>query len=474
MPASWFKQPKYYIYAVLGLIFCVSLAFAAVYVKSLVIFGGIAVIVLIGIISKHPHWGMYLLAFALPFERLGSIDIVNITVRPSQVLAIVTLCVWIARGFALNKFKLRPNPLFIPIIIFLCINSVGLLHTPNLSRSLLVLGFTLFTMIIAMTVPNLLRHPKQIQYCILAIIISCSLVSVFGIYQFLGDLAGLPTTVTGLRAQYTKGILGFPRVQSTALEPLYFANYLMIPLGVVLSMLLSKVALPSRWTKPVVLIAISVLAGVNLFLTVSRGGYIAFAVLIVFLAIIYYRTLFQPRTVLSILLIIAVIGFIGVRFINVTKQWDTFVQHVENIFGGASYSERIETFTLANRIWVQYPWFGIGAGGFGPYASYHPLLQPTEGYKIVNNEYVELLAETGVFGLVTFICMVVIVLLRSWKAMHTGQDPLLRAILIGLVAALLAVLAQYNTFSILYIMHIWFLFGLIIAAQNCLLYEKKV
>lgn len=468
MLASWFfKQSRWYAYGLFWLILSIVLALGVLYFKPLYVFGSIIIVLLIGVIIKHPTWGIYALTFTLPFERLGSVELANVTVRPSQVLAIITLCIWIGRGFVLNKFKLRPNPLFIPILLFIFVNTIGLLNTPNLTRSLLVLGFTLFTMAIALVVPNIIRQPRQIQYCVRALLLSCGVVSVFGIYQFMGDLIGLPTTLTGLRAQYTKDILGFPRVQSTALEPLYFANYLLIPLGLALSLIFSKV----KAIKPLILVAVSILGSVNLILTVSRGGYIAFGVLVVLLALIYHKALLRPRTLISIFLVTALIGFVSIRFINVTKQWDTFVQHVGNIFGGASYSERIETFTIAERIWLAHPWFGIGAGGFGPYASYHPLIQPSEGYKIVNNEYVELLAETGVFGLSIFIIMIVIVLVRSWKAWWRGHDAILRAILVGLVTAFLAILAQYNTFSILYIMHIWFLLGLIIAVQNCLLYE---
>ncbi len=457
-------------YILLGSLLSLVLAFAIVDFRPLYIFASIVVVLVVGLIIKHPQRGMYLLAFALPFERIGSVELANITVRPSQVLAIITVLAWVARSFALNKFTLRANPLFIPTLLFISINFIGLLNTPNLSRSLLVLGFTVFTMMIALILPNIINQSQQIRLVIIAILISCSLVSVFGIYQFLGDLMGLPIGLTGLRLQYTKAILGFPRIQSTALEPLYFANYLLIPLGAALSLLFSKV----RVMKPVWLVLLSALASLNLFLTVSRGGYIAFAVMIALLAIIYHKTLLRLQTLLSIIMATALIGFISVRFINVTRQWDTFVSHVENIFGGASYFERIETFTLAQRIWLEHPWFGIGPGGFGPYASYHPLLQPIDGYKIVNNEYVELLAETGIMGLTIFIIIIAVLLLRSWKALRCGSDLFLRALLIGLNLALVAILVQYNTFSILYIMHIWFLFGLMIAVQNGLLYEAQV
>ncbi len=154
---------------------------------------------------------------------------------------------------------------------------------------------------------------------------------------------------------------------------------------------------------------------------------------------------------------------------NVEEQLDSFTEHVGNIFGGASYVERIETFDIAQRIWLDHPWVGIGPGGFGPYASFHPLITPSEGYKIVNNEYIELLAETGILGLCCYILIVLFILIRSLKAWRVGKDSFLKTLLVALNIAFLGILVQYNTFSILYIMHIWVTIGLIISTQNLLI-----
>lgn len=411
---------------------------------------------------------MYGLAFALPFERIGSVDIANITVRPSQVIVIITVIIWLGRGLLLQKFKFRPNPMLVPILLFLAINVLALINTPNLSRAILVLFFTVFTISVALVLPNIVRHPGQINLVTKLLLISCGLVSVFGIYQFLGDLAGLPISLTGLREQYTKAILGFPRIQSTALEPLYFANYLLIPLNVALALLLSKTTRRAGW-----LIGLIALAGINFVLTVSRGGYIALAVCVVLLSIIYLKELLRPRNIISILLAIVVVAIIATRFININNQWENFSKHVANIFGGASFVERVETFSLAEQIWRAHPWLGIGSGGFGPYAAYHPLILPAEGFKIVNNEYIELLAETGVLGFGCYVLLIIMLLARTLKALKNNTQPKLHAILIGLSLAWLGTLVQYNTFSVLYIMHIWFLIGLIITVQNNLLYAEN-
>lgn len=455
--------------ALIAALLAIGLGTASVYISAQILLAGIVFILLVGIIIKNPLIGMYLLIFFLPFERIGSVDVAGATIRLSQVIAIITVSVWAVRGLVSQKFQFRPNPISLPIGAFLAINCIGLANSENIERGLLVFGFTIFTIIIALVLPNIIREKKHLHTIIYILLISCGVVSVFGLYQFLGDLVGLPTSLTGLRPQYTKAILGFPRVQSTALEPLYFANYLLIPLGVAISLFLSR----ASKIKPVWLLALLGIGGLDLVLTVSRGGYIAFAILIGLLSMIYLKDVLKPRVVISTVVCIAIIGFAAFRFLNAGEQLTNFVSHVSNIFGGASYVERVETFEIADRIWREHPLVGIGPGGFGPYASFHPLVTPSEGYKIVNNEYIELLAETGILGLAMYVLMICIIIVRSIKAWRTGTDPYLRAVLVGLVSAFIAILVQYNTFSILYIMHIWVLIGLIVSVQNLLLISDE-
>ena len=119
-----------------------------------------------------------------------------------------------------------------------------------------------------------------------------------------------------------------------------------------------------------------------------------------------------------------------------------------------------------------HPIIGNGIGNFGPHTNKSPYHMPNEGWAIVNNEFLELWAEIGILGLASFIAIILIIIFRTIKSISLGQDPYLKTILLGLLIAFLGIMAQYQTFSILYILHIWFLIGLIIATQNLLLKTK--
>jgi O-antigen ligase len=155
-----------------------------------------------------------------------------------------------------------------------------------------------------------------------------------------------------------------------------------------------------------------------------------------------------------------------------TFTLEKFQGHVGGVFYGASYDERVATIDEAVQAWREHPLLGIGIGSYGPYTAPHPAYIPKDGWKIVNNEYIEILSETGLTGLFFFILFIVWLMGRSLQAIKKARDEYLKAIMIGLSAAFVGILVQYLTFSTLYIMHIWFLVGFMIAVQNIILIRR--
>jgi len=417
------------------------------------------------LILKNPFWGILLVVFWLPFERLGAYETALGTLRLSQVFTVITLLAWGWQMLVNKKIHFRRFPVFIPLVLFLLVNTLGLLNAVNLNRSTLVLLITLFTMTVTLITVNLVTDRKKLNKIVIVLLISATLVSFFGLYQFVGDMVGLAPEITGLRPLYTKEVLGFTRIQSTALEPLYFANYLIIPLSVVYALFLGRVWRNRKW----LLILLILLLGINLFLTVSRGGYLGIIASGLIITLIYYRRFFNWKKIIVLIITLILLYVTGVQFLQIggeTLNWETFIEHVQGVFSGSSYEERISTFSAAWQSFLQYPLVGIGPGSFGPETATFANVQPEGGWQIVNNEFLELLTETGILGLGFFIWFLMIIFFRSIKALKMARDPLPKALLVGLFGAFFGMIAQYQTFSVLYIMHVWFLFGLIIVCQN--------
>jgi O-antigen ligase len=353
---------------------------------------------------------------------------------------------------------------------------IGLLSVTqavNEFRALTVLVFVSFTIIISWLVPHFVTDAGVLRRLTIVLLVSTALVCFFGLFQFAGDLIGLPPSLTGLRDLYTSEVFGFPRIQSTFLEPLYFANFLLIPLAIIISLLLAG----QHVLRPIWLIALMLLAGVNFVLTLSRGGYIALAVTLLVLGAVYWKKVLTPHRILLAGLALLVIGAGAYQFLGLTghrdESIDAFSRQATGLFTGASYADRATTIEDAWALTKAHPWLGVGIGNFGPSIATFPLVQPEGGWLIVNNEFVELAAEVGVFGLTVFVLLLLVLFIRSVRAIRAAHDPFVRALLVGLLAAFIGVIVQYQTFSILYIMHVWFLFGLMVAAQNIVLANQK-
>lgn len=422
----------------------------------------IIIIVLLAVflyILKSPIRGIYLITFFLPFEYLGSWDWNGITIRLSQVLAVMIILAWILDGLGKRSLKFTRNSVFIFISLFFLVNIISLVNAPNLLHSILVLLFIIFTVAFGFTIPNLVLRKEQLIKIIKVLFVSTFLVSLFGLYQFAGDMLGLSQNFTGLRFQYTKEILGFTRIQSTFLEPLYFANFLILPITLLIVLLINKKEKFNKWWLGAVLF----LASLNFILTVSRGAYVGLFFALIALAVIYRKKIFKPKILLSCFLAFLLLVIISSQFLG--GQIGDFVLHLQDSFSGAAFKERTETFTQAFSAWQEHPIIGIGPGSFGPWVYVSPFIIPGAGWKIVNNLYLEILAESGILGLIFFISSLIILFINSIKTILKSAG-INKIIMAGLLAAFIGVFIQYNTFSILYIMHVWFLIGLMLAVQN--------
>lgn len=433
----------------------------------------VGIVALVAILLRSPFVGLLAVVFFLPFERLGAYESTAGTIRASQVIALLTLGVWAFQKLMRATRDGRRNPLLLPFAAFLVVNIVGLTVAENDARALTVFLLTAFSIGVSLLIPELVTTTQRLRIVVGTLLVSGALVSIFGLFQFLGDMAGLPATITGLRELYTKDVFGFPRVQSTALEPLYFANYLLLPLGCLYALFLARRSPFPRWLT----LGLLALLALNLALTVSRGGYLGFVAMALVVTMLGLREFLRLRTALPLvvgaLLVVAGV-FQALRYQDVAGiNIETFTAHIQNAFWGASYNERIETFEQAVAAFRSSPLIGVGPGNFGPWVAQHPLLEPEGGWRIVNNETLELLAETGILGFLGMGFALFMLLLRSVKAFRASHDQETRAILLGLFGAAAGVFVQYQTFSTLYIMHVWVMIGLLVATQNLLLYGER-
>lgn len=390
--------------------------------------------------------------FALPFERIPTLELSGFTVKASYLIGIAIITLFLT-GFSkiyLKNWQKSDKLLF----IFWLYAFFTIFWTNDLKKSLVISLLWLFVFLIYLILKKYLTiHSSILKKIEDSVLVSAVLVCLFGIFQFVADSLGIDQSITGLRYQYTKAIMGFPRIQSVALEPLYFSNFLLVPFFILLRRYFSEKKFFSKYFWLTILILINIILGI------SRGAYLALAISLVLLIItvaIYYKQYLQKVWGLLIILIVAsLLSAFLVYGLNGREASSNFADHtaVDNVQTDGSALDRVSSYSQAVNLYKSNPIFGIGLGNFGI------LMTPKEninksGYAIVNNEYLEILVETGIIGFLLFLAFIIFYL-KELSIGYQNANPDKKLTITFLFLGVFAIFIQYNFFSTLYIIHIW-------------------
>lgn len=422
-------------------------------------------------IIKNPVLGAAFLVFLLPFERIPSYDLPflwGITVRLSQILALF-LIVFFFCNVLLKRVKVKFDLRFFLFFLYIVVSFLSIFIAQDKSRAILVWGFTVFVILTAVVISYLAKKKEDLKLIEKFLLLSTFIVTIFGIVQFLGSTFGIPDSWLGLRVEYaawTKEILGFPRIQSFSLEPLYYANFLLIPFSL---FFVSAFRNPNKKY-----LSILFLISLNFVLTFSRGIYLAWAV--TFLAALFFarQELVSKKALkiigtifLGAIMAIAMIAFSSFYTNKNFSKIEIAKKHATSVTDQSiSVGERETAWENATKAFLSSPLLGIGIGNFGPWEAGYPKEVPKGGWNIVNNEPLEILTETGILGFLSLFAALGYLFFKAIKAFQGTDDPYFRVWFSGLLIALLGIAAQYQTFSTLYIMHVWVAIGLLFACVN--------
>jgi O-antigen ligase len=420
------------------------------------------------VIETFRRYWVYLLVLLLPFERIPTFDLPifgsSVTIRLSQIVAALAIVLVGWRAFPKVPWLSLRKPYFW-LLAYLAVATVSIAGAISFKRGLIALAVT--TLVVATSV-LISRYSKQIDWDLLLKVLTWTsvFVSLIGIYQFFGDSLGLSTSFTGLKENYVKSVFGFPRIQSTGLEPLYFANFLLFPL--LITMALVYMGKLRRWWWLLIL----ALYAYTLTLTLSRGAlWGSVAGIAVVLVLLFKRERWRRIPLVLGMVAVGALATLGSIY-SVTqsshsgsKSITKYAEQTTTVTSpvGSPDNDRETNRKLALKAFQEKPILGFGLANFGSYAkeARPDLYGKTGGEVTVNNEYFEVLAETGALGLITLLGFFVTLLVcaqQSWK--HLSADK--RGWMIGLTAILAAYAVQYYAFSTLYIMHIWVVIGLLL------------
>lgn len=360
----------------------------------------------------------------------------ELSFRMDDILLVVIGVSWLVKNIVYRELALfRETPLNRPIAVYMAICVISTLggvlngHVRPLTGFFFVLKYFEYFFVFFMVV-NHVRSQRQVVGLVLALLTVGLIVSLYAISQIpSGQRASAPF----------EGEIG---------EPNTLGGYLVFLLAIMTGLLLHVQFGPIR-------IALLMLAGfavLALMATLSRSSYLAGAVLLMTVGLTQWR---RPLVLTLLLVVIALVPLLAPANVK---------QRVNETFFGRQYggeikvghvgldlstTERLKSWTYVLKDWVHDPILGRGI----------------TGYAWADAQYVKIIGETGLAGLVAF----GFIIYRLWRCARESflseTDPFAKGLAHGFLLALIAMLAHgigANTFIIIRIMEpFWLCAGLV-------------
>jgi O-antigen ligase len=259
----------------------------------------------------------------------------------------------------------------------------------------------------------------------------------------------------GASALYAAGVdLGlsyFWRASGTFEDPNAFSVYLLLSLGVVITAHRLRTGRPWSWQVVVIVVAV--------LLSGSRAALAAMALAAVVTVLLTLGT----RAGVAFRRLAAVTAVLGVVAVLVLPdQWvGDVLQRATSVFtpdDGAAPDARFELWSVAVQQWASSPVLGVGAGQYIPVAQEMVGPQMTT---VPHNTYLGFLAQTGTVGLLVFLAVPALVVVRTLRAGHAGD-----ANAPYLLFSVLCLLVQAFTLSLENARPMWAFLGLVLAMYD--------
>lgn len=508
----WVRLAEYHRWAVVLLVIAAGLAI--VYLPLTLVGVSIVGAIVFLTILIHPHLGLYLLIFSIPFGSWKEVQVGVMSVGVTELLVGLVLAAWLAQMVARREVRIGPAPLLLPLLVFLIAISFSLLTVLSLQYSLKGLLVWLEVLGIYLFVATALGGSRK---AIIAILIAGILEALLGVYQFLLGVGpesfilfgrfsraygtfGQPNPFggyLGLLLPLTVGITfaGWRRLESLLFWGLAAIGLAVMGTAMVMSWsrgawlgslaALGFVALVGVWTEAFGPQLIGVLMGIGAGLLsglwfgardMALGTLVGLLVAMVIGGLT--ATALRRRwgfLLLTLLLLLGVLFLLlgGERLIPtalVERLLDFLpylrITSVEGIpLSDENYAivERLAHWQAAWRMVSDNPLLGVGIGNYVPVYPAYALPGWEDAMGHAHNYYLNIAAEAGLVGLGGYLFLWAAIFWHGWRVYRGAQDQW-RGITLGILGVMVAFCA-HSLFDNLYVhgmnIHLALLLGLL-------------
>jgi O-antigen ligase len=375
----------------------------------------------------RPQAALYLMPIAVPW---GSLDTANPGgLHLADILTMLLAAGWLM-SFALRQHATReigianfgsldhgdmsttPRYLVLAMLALLLAMLASMTVTTSLSLSIKELVKWLEVLVIVLLGTQYLHTRRQIWLLVVIICLAAISQAIFGYIQYFFDI--------GPAAFIRDASL---RVYGTFDQPNPYAGYINMALTITLALWLFGKGLSIRLAAA---ITTMLLLGVEL-LSQSKGGWLALAVSVLLIIIVGLPRMrpFVLATIIALLSLIAsyLAGLIPEGLL--TPVWEragflriSFTEPTNDNFAN---SERLAHWLAGIHMFWDHPFLGVGIGNYAMAYPQYALGRFVEPLGHAHNYYINIAAETGIFGLLAFTCFLTAIFVaggRTYKHIH--------------------------------------------------------
>lgn len=405
------------------------------------------------------------LIFAVPFSRWTKVEIGEIAVTAADVLLAILVAAWLIRGLAERRFVLHVSPTIIAALALFTSALVSTLAADDFPTALEELVKLAEMISIALFGAVAFRQPRTAAFAAQALVLAAAAESLVALVQSIA---------IGGPASFALG--NFVRAYGDFEQPNALGGYLAmaLPFGVVLA--------AQRYRQRPLLLAATLLIGLTLAATLSRGAWLGSALGLLLIGALWSK---RSRRLLAVGMLAGGAGlallalgiapqFVGDRLTVLTENFLVFdARTVTPNPSNWSLVERMAHWQAGWAIAMDHPLVGVGPGNYE--AAYGRYFLPGWPYALghAHNVYINTFAEMGLVGLAALLVFLAILFVRIGQGVRAfPEGSFARTILLGSLGAATA-FAIHNMFDNMFVHGIGIQFGLIIGLAEAALAARS-
>ncbi|MCQ3932289.1 MAG: hypothetical protein DPW16_17710 [Chloroflexi bacterium] len=447
---------------------------------------GAALLIILMLIE--PSLALVMLMCVAPLKTLIETEATfNLPADPGQLALVMVMGIWGLRKIADREAFVQSVhqcalALYISLAIFLGATLLTLPNAYSLGQGISEWVKWAEIALLAYLVADFAE--KRWQWILFGVLLAAVIQALIGIYQFRGGSGAAHLWILDYRYFRAFGTFGQPNPFG-ALMGLTLPLALGTTWGYLVSAWPHRQE-PARWKTDVSLMGVyGVMAGIifaGLLVSWSRGAWIGFAAAVVVMIWLTPPKFWQGT------LAMVVVGslFVGLwsagllpasisdRITSFTEDFSGFKDMRGVVINDDNFAvvERLAHWQAAIRMAEERPLLGVGFGNYEAAYEKFMLVNWPLALGHAHNYYLNLLAETGIVGLIAYLVMGAVIIRLTFRAIQKANTPIERGMAVGLMG-IWTHLSIHSLFDKLYVNNLFLVIGVLLGLLAVLLSRSK-